>query len=129
DQICIGHPGYAEFDGGIFIGNGAVHTFCQIGCTTFSVPAVYSTDLMNATKEDVYVLSSGTLGISPSSRRYKEDIVDMGAASEGLLSLRPVTFRYKGPSDHGEKPIEFGLIAEEVAEVNPDLVGRDAKGE
>src|SRR5205823_7057324 len=59
DQICIGHPGYAEFDGGIFIGNGAVHTFCQIGCTTFSVPAVYSTDLMNATKEDVYVLSSG----------------------------------------------------------------------
>jgi hypothetical protein len=50
----------------------------------------------------------------------------MDKASEALLALRPVTFRYK---DYKESPPQFGLIAEEVAEVNPDLVVRDGKGE
>jgi hypothetical protein len=53
----------------------------------------------------------------------------MGEASSGLLRLRPVTFRYQKPFADGSKPIEYGLIAEEVAEVYPDLVSRSAEGQ
>jgi hypothetical protein len=53
----------------------------------------------------------------------------MGDATEGLMRLRPVTFRYKKPFDDGSKPIQYGLIAEEVAEVYPDLVARSADGQ
>jgi Chaperone of endosialidase len=70
--------------------------------------------------------SSGQLGTASSSRRYKTDIRPMDKASEKILALKPVTFHYK--SDNTNKP-EFGLIAEEVAEVNPDLVVRDKNGE
>ena len=66
------------------------------------------------------------LGTVPSSRRYKEDINDMADASDGLMQLRPVTFRYRKPYEDGSKPIQYGLIAEEVAEVYPDLVARSA---
>jgi BMFP domain-containing protein YqiC len=65
----------------------------------------------------------------PSSRRYKEDIQDMDEASTGLLRLRPVTFRYKKPYADGSKPLNYGLIAEEVAEIYPDLVVKDAEGQ
>ena len=74
----------------------------------------------------VYVNSSGQLGAQASSRRFKKDIATMDAASEALLSLKPVTFHYK--SDNTGTP-QFGLIAEEVAKVNPDLVVRDKNGE
>ena len=74
----------------------------------------------------VYVNSSGQLGAQASSRRFKKDIATMDAASEALLSLKPVTFHYK--SDDTGTP-QFGLIAEEVAKVNPDLVVRDKNGE
>lgn len=77
----------------------------------------------------VVINSLGQLGTVPSSRRYKEDIRDMGAASDGLLRLRPVTFRYKKPLDDGSKPVQYGLIAEEVAEVYPDLVARNKDGQ
>jgi hypothetical protein len=73
--------------------------------------------------------TTGQLGTVSSSRRYKEDIHDMGGASEGLMRLRPVTFRYKKPFDDGSKPIQYGLIAEEVAQVYPDLVARSADGQ
>ena len=53
--------------------------------------------------------SRGQLGTVLSSRRYKEDIQSMDAASDGLLRLRPVTFRYKKPLDDGSKPIQYGL--------------------
>jgi hypothetical protein len=69
------------------------------------------------------------LGVASSSRRYKEDIRDMGSTSEGLMRLRPVTFRYKHPFDDVSKPIQYGLIAEEVAEVYPDLVAHSADGQ
>jgi hypothetical protein len=69
------------------------------------------------------------LGVASSSRRFKEDIEDMSAASEGLMRLRPVTFRYKQPFEDGTKPTQYGLIAEEVAEVYPDLVARSADGQ
>jgi hypothetical protein len=60
-------------------------------------------------------------------RRYKFDIADMGEATEDLMRLRPVTFRYPRHGDHAR--LQFGLIAEEVAEVFPELVARNAEGE
>jgi hypothetical protein len=69
------------------------------------------------------------LGVLQSSRRYKEDILPMGDVSSRLYQLRPVTFRYKKPDASGEKPIQFGLIAEEVAEAFPELVVRNADGQ
>src|ERR1700677_2556567 len=64
-----------------------------------------------------------------SSRRFKEDIQDMGDTSSGLMRLRPVTFRYKQPYQDGSKPIDYGLVAEEVADVYPDLVAYSPSGE
>lgn len=78
---------------------------------------------------EVYVDAYGQLGSINSSRRYKEDISDMGKASEDIMRLRPVTFRYKQPLKDGSKPVQYGLIAEEVAEVYPGLVVHNAKGQ
>src|SRR5205085_12112339 len=75
-----------------------------------------------------YVDNDGKLGVFLSARRFKTDIADMAAASEGLLALRPVTFHYKPELDKTGIP-QFGLVAEEVAKVNPDLVTHDARGE
>jgi hypothetical protein len=69
----------------------------------------------------VVIDSNGQLGTLTSSQRFKEDIETCSEASSGLLRLRPVTFRYPQPFTDGSKPIEYGLIAEEVAEVYPDL--------
>jgi hypothetical protein len=66
------------------------------------------------------------LGTVTSSKRFKEDIKPMAKASEAILALKPVTFQYK--SDKTNTP-KFGLVAEEVAAVNPDLVVRDKNGE
>jgi predicted ribosome quality control (RQC) complex YloA/Tae2 family protein len=68
---------------------------------------------------------AGQLGTVASSERFKKDIAIMGQASEGILSLRPVTFHYK---TDGESTPQFGLIAEEVAKVNPALVVPDKEG-
>ena len=74
----------------------------------------------------VLIDSDGQLGTVNSSRRYKKEIEAMDQASEAILALKPVTFHYK--SDNTSRP-EFGLIAEEVAEIHPDLVVRDKNGE
>ena len=76
----------------------------------------------NANAIPVMIDSDGQLGTMSSSRRFKHEIKPMDTASEAILSLKPVTFNYK--SDNTNTP-QFGLIAEEVAEVNPDLVVRD----
>jgi hypothetical protein len=65
----------------------------------------------------------------PSSRRFKEDVRDLGDASRGLERLRPVTFRYKRAEPDGTRPRQYGLIAEEVAAVYPELVQYGATGE
>ena len=75
----------------------------------------------------VYINSAGKLGTTTSSRRFKEDIKPMNDASEALFALKPVTFRYKKEIDSQGIP-QFGLIAEDVAEVNPQLVVRDKEG-
>ena len=76
----------------------------------------------------VLIDSAGQLGTVSSSRRFKKEIEDMGEASESLLALRPVTFRYRQEPVAGQQPLQFGLIAEEVAEVLPDLVVYDGEG-
>ena len=80
----------------------------------------------NANAIPVLIDSVGQLGTASSSVRFKNEIKPMDKASEAILALKPVTFHYK--SDQTHRP-EFGLIAEEVAEVNPDLVVRDENGE
>ena len=77
----------------------------------------------------VFVNSSGQLGTLTSSVRFKENVETMGDASDGLMKLRPVTFRYKVPYDDGSHLLQYGLIAEEVAKVYPDLVQYDGQGQ
>ena len=105
--ICIGSDG-ANVNNSCFIGN-------IRGVTTAQMDAVA-----------VFVDSDGQLGTVSSSRRYKTDIQTMGKDSQAILALKPVTFHYKSDST---KVAQFGLIAEEVAEINPDLVARDKNGE
>jgi trimeric autotransporter adhesin len=80
-----------------------------------------------ATERAVYVTSDNRIGTLASSRRYKEQIKPMEKASETIRSLRPVSFRYKKEIDPAQ-PLCFGLIAEEVADVNPNLVTLDCEG-
>src|SRR6266568_4124173 len=75
----------------------------------------------------VVVNAAGKLGVAPSSARFKDAIKPMDKASEAILALKPVTFRYKKEIDPEDIP-EFGLVAEDVEKVNPDLVVRDAEG-
>ncbi len=71
--------------------------------------------------------STGKLGTVVSSARFKNQIKPMDKASEAILALKPVTFRYEEELDPDGMP-QFGLIAEEVEKVNPDLVVRDEDG-
>jgi uncharacterized coiled-coil protein SlyX len=105
--ICIGAQG-ANVSTSCFIAN-------IRGVTTAIADAI-----------PVLIDSAGQLGTISSSRRFKKEIEPMDKASEALLSLKPVRFHYK--SDQTNTP-QFGLIAEEVAEVNPDLVVHDKNGE
>jgi len=75
----------------------------------------------------VVVNASGQLGVAASSARFKDEIKPMDKASEGILALQPVTFRYKHELDPDGIP-QFGLVAEQVEKVNPDLVARDEQG-
>jgi hypothetical protein len=79
------------------------------------------------TARQVYVDANNKIGTLASTRRVKDDIESMARASETILALRPVTFRYKKEIDRYCTP-QFGLVAEEVAEINPDLVTRDREG-
>ena len=86
---------------------------------------VYGVTTQSGMTAPVIVSDSGQLGTAPSSERFKKDVAEMDKTSEMILSLRPVTFRYK--SDTKSTP-QFGLIAEEVAKVNPVLVLPDNEG-
>src|SRR5438874_4938806 len=82
---------------------------------------------MSAGGINVLVNSNGKLGTTVSSQRFKDDIKPMERASEALLALKPVTFRYKKEIDPAGTS-QFGLVAEEVEKVNPDRVVRDQEG-
>jgi hypothetical protein len=75
----------------------------------------------------VYVNSGNKIGTLSSSRRYKEEIKPMDKTSETVFALKPVTFRYKKEVDPA-RALSFGLIAEDVAEISPELITRDEKG-
>jgi hypothetical protein len=122
NNIHIGHDGFAADSGTIRIGDSVFQT---------SFFAAGIRGVMTATNDAIPVVvdSAGQLGTVSSSRRYKEDIQDMGDASSGLMRLRPVTFRYKQPFADGSKPVQYGLIAEEVEQVYPDLVAHSADGQ
>jgi trimeric autotransporter adhesin len=108
-NVCIGE--------GIFglVGENNVTRIRNIGSTA------------QANSVFVTVGAGGKLGRQVSSRRYKDDIKPMDKASEALFALKPVSFRYKQEIDPARSP-DFGLIAEDVATVNPDLVARDEEG-
>ncbi len=74
-------------------------------------------------------LTDGKLGHSLSSRRYKEDIKSMGDASELIYKLKPVSFRYKKTPEQQSDNLDYGLIAEDVAEIDPQLAIRNGKGQ
>ncbi len=116
NNIAIGNFGFANADNSIFIGRD-IHTDCHIA-------GIYNSVLLSG--EPVAVTSDGKLGYLPSSARFKRDIEPMGTSSKAVLALKPVTFHYKG--DKTNAP-QFGLVAEEVAKVNPSLVVRNNKGE
>ncbi len=78
---------------------------------------------------EVLVNSSGQLGTMTSSVRFKEQVRDMGDSTNDLMKLRPVTFFYKPEYANGEHTLEYGLIAEEVAKVYPELVAYDKDGQ
>ena len=88
------------------------------------IAGIFGTPIIGST---VVVNSSGKLGIASSSAQFKQAIMPMNNASETILALKPVTFRYKEEIDPERTP-QFGLIAEEVAKVDPDLVVRDENG-
>jgi hypothetical protein len=119
NNIDIGNPGVAGESNIIRIGVAGLNGPTYIA-------GIYGSVAPNG--GSVYVNSDGRLGTGPSSRRFKKDIADMDSASEALLGLRPVTFHYKEEFDSKRIP-QFGLVAEEVAEICPDLVLRDGKGE
>jgi hypothetical protein len=110
-------------------GGGDESDTIRIGATqtkTF-ISGIYGTTSSFGTA--VYVNGSGQLGTTTSSRRFKEEISDMGNASDGLLKLRPVSFVYKPEYDDGSRLRQYGLIAEEVGEIYPDLVAYDKDGQ
>lgn len=77
----------------------------------------------------VVIDSAGQLGTVSSSRRTKDDIADLGYTSRAILKLRPVQFTYRQPFADGSRPVQYGLIAEEVAEIMPELVARSRNGD
>jgi hypothetical protein len=81
-----------------------------------------------ASDRAVYVTADNKIGTLVSSRRFKEEIKPMDKASEAILSLKPVSFRYKKEIESNGS-IMFGLIAEDVEKADPDLVTRNEKGE
>jgi hypothetical protein len=114
---------------GFFVSD-ANHVICigSLGANVSSstwINNIFGVTTQNATTAPVIVSADGQLGTVASSKRFKKDIATMEKASEAILSLRPVTFHYK--TDTKGTP-QFGLIAEEVAKINPALVLPDQEG-
>lgn len=121
DNIFIGNQGVAGEANTIRIGTAATHDRAFIagirGVTTGANNAVA-----------VVIDSNGQLGTMSSSVRFKDDIEDMGDASRRIMDLHPVMFRYVEPTRTGDRPLQYGLIAEEVEQVFPALVAHGADG-
>jgi Chaperone of endosialidase len=116
-NIDIGNRGVAGESNTIRIGTQGTHTATYIA-------GVSGAAVMGAA---VKVSAAGQIGAAPSSVRFKRNVKTMGDISDALFALRPVTFRYKREIDP-QGMQQFGLVAEEVEKVNPDLVVRDRDG-
>ncbi len=119
-NIEIGNEGTAGDNGIIRVGTAGTQT------STFIAGIYGATAGSGAT---VIVNSNGQLGTVNSSLRFKENVRDMADGSDALMQLRPVEFQYKQPEPDGTKPLQFGLVAEEVAKVYPELVVRGKDGQ
>jgi Chaperone of endosialidase len=117
NNIDIGAEGVAGDSNTIRIGTNQRGTF---------IAGIRGATTANANAIPVLIDSVGQLGTLSSSRRFKKEIEPMDKVSEAILALKPVTFHYKNDNT-GTR--QFGLIAEDVAKVNPDLVVRDNNGE
>ncbi len=118
NNIDIGNTGATAESGRIRIGTRGTHTATFIaGIAGVAV-----------TGSQVIVNSNGKLGVTTSSKRFKDQIQPLGKTSEAILALKPVTFRYKHELDPDGIP-QFGLVAEDVKKVNPDLVACDDDGQ
>src|SRR5437763_7590113 len=117
DNIDIGNEGVVDEAGTVRIGTDGLQTRTFIAGITGVV----------VSGAGVVVNASGQLGVAASSARFKDEIKPMDKASEAILALQPVTFRYKHDLDPAGIP-QFGLVAEQVEKVNPDLVARDEQG-
>ena len=117
NNIYIGNGGVANEDNTLRVGTTQTRTF---------IAGINGVDEGNPTAVFINT-TTGQLGTTPpsSSRRFKKDITPMNQTSQAILGLKPVTFQYKNDTK-GRR--QFGLIAEEVAEVDPDLVLRDENG-
>lgn len=124
-NIMIGHPGVAGDTQAIRLG---ITSGAGTQTRTF-IAGIRGITTGLADGQAVLIDSNGQLGTISSSRRFKEDIHDMRDASDGILRLRPVIFRYKQRYTDGTKPLDYGLIAEEVAEVYPELVVKGPDGQ
>lgn len=113
NNIDIGNAGSKTDNGVIRIGSTQTSAF---------IAGIFGASVTGAA---VVVNSNGQLGVTSSSERFKTDIAPMVLRSERLAALRPVTFHYKS-DPHGA--LQYGLIAEQVAQVYPDLVVRDKEG-
>jgi hypothetical protein len=122
NNIDIGNAGVAGESNSIRIGTAGTHSLTVIagirGATTGTADAIA-----------VLIDSNGQLGTVSSSRRFKENIADMSDASSLLMKLRPVTFHYKSDQDAAGRRLQYGLIAEEVADVDAGLVARSPDGQ
>jgi hypothetical protein len=116
DNIDIGARGLAGESNSIRIGKPSARATFITGISGMPVAG-----------SAVVVDSQGRLGVVPSSKRFKEAIEPMDNTSEAVFALKPVTFRYKKELDPKKIP-QFGLIAEDVEKIDPDLVVRDAEG-
>ncbi|APV50526.1 hypothetical protein BWI17_12995 [Betaproteobacteria bacterium GR16-43] len=121
-NIAIGNIGNTVESGTIRIGDSSDHSRAFIagirGKTTGSANAI-----------PVMIDANGQLGTVSSSARFKDDIADMDSATDALMQLRPVTFHYKEDQDPAGRTLQYGLIAEEVAQVYPGLVAHSADGQ
>lgn len=119
-NIDIGSQGTASDSNAIRIGSPANQTSAYLA-------GVYGVNVSSGSQ--VLINSNGQLGTVQSSRRYKRDIRDMGDASDAIMRLRPVTFRYDHTAANENLSLQYGLIGEEVANVYPELVVHGLDGQ
>jgi len=133
DNIALGYRAGANFSPGsnnIYIGNEGLtgeDGTIRIGDASQTRTYIAGIAASSVTGAPVSVNGDGQLGTTPSSKRFKDEIKPMDKASEAIFALEPVTFRYKKDLDP-DGIRQFGLVAEELAKINPDLVVRDAGG-